>query len=248
MGYSIELTNQHLTRQLDLIPVETLGLPIKIIGAGAIGSFAALQLAKMGFTNLEVWDHDTVSIENMSCQFYRFRDIGKFKVEALRDIIKDFTEVDIKVHSKKWEPDSSHSGVVVSAVDCMETRKNIWEQIQDNCFNVNYVIDPRMGAEDALMYTMSPWKEKDKKAYVATLYSNESAVQERCTAKSTIYTANFMSALVAKAIKNIACGQSYPRVTLWSIGANQIQSFEADTERKQSFKELMDTVFGGAAV
>lgn len=226
MGYSIKLTHEHLTRQMDLIPVSNLGVGIKIVGAGAIGSFAALQLAKMGFTNLEVWDHDTVSVENMSCQFYRFKDIGKPKVVALKELIHDFTNEEIVVHHEKWAPALGQSGILIVAVDCMDARRSIWDQIKSTQFGITHVIDPRMGAEDALMYTMIPWEEKDNKAYLKTLYSNEDAVQERCTAKATIYTANFVSALVAKAVKNIACEQPYPRVTQWSISKNQIQSWE----------------------
>jgi len=217
------LTHEHLTRQVDLIPVSKLGLPIKIIGAGAIGSFAALQLAKMGFTDLEVWDFDSVSIENMSCQFYRFKDIGKPKVQALAELIKDFTGVDIVVHNEKFTAQLEHQGVVLMAVDSMKARSDIWADISRKSFMVKAVIDPRMGAEDALMYVMSPWADKDKEDYKNTLYTDKEAVQERCTAKATIYTANLLSALVSKAIKNIALGQKYPRVSTWSIANNDLK-------------------------
>jgi len=219
----IHLTNEHLTRQLDLIPVEKLGLPIKIVGAGAIGSFAALQLAKTGFTNLEVWDFDTVSVENMSCQFYRFKDIGKPKVVALKDLIKDFTGAEIQVHNEKFRAELEHTGITIVAVDSMKVRKEIWQDIQSKSFMTRFIIDTRMGAEDCLMYTMNPWDSKDKESYEKTLYSDENAVQERCTAKATIYTANLLSGLLTKAVKNIACGESYPRVSQWSIKHNDLK-------------------------
>ena len=39
----MELKHDHLTRQLDIIPLETLGQQVTIIGCGAIGSFLGLQ-------------------------------------------------------------------------------------------------------------------------------------------------------------------------------------------------------------
>ena len=226
----MELTNEHLTRQLDLIPMKSLGLPIKVIGAGAIGSFAALQLVKMGFTDLEVWDFDSVSVENMSCQFYRFKDIGKPKVEALKELILDFTGVEIEVHNERYAPNPAHNGVVLVAVDCMEARKQIWNSITSSMFNVSYVIDPRMGAEDCALYVMNPFDGKDSTAYEKTLYTNAAAVQERCTAKATIYTSNLLSGMVAKAIKNIACKQPYPRITQWSIANNHCLQWSHSNE------------------
>lgn len=219
----MNFAHEHLTRQLDLIPVERLTQPITIIGAGAIGSFVALQLAKAGFTHLIVWDHDVVSIENMNCQFYRFKDIGKLKVNALAELIKDFTNEDITAMPVKWEANPSLQGIVVVAVDSMEVRTEIFNTIKTMCFQVTHLIDPRMGAEAALMYTMSPWTEEE--AYRKTLYSDANAVQERCTAKSTIYTASLLSGMVTKAVKNLACKESYPRVIHWQISDNQMQAY-----------------------
>ena len=70
MTFTPTFPNAHLTRQLDVIPVEILDEPINIIGAGAVGSFTALTLAKMGFAQIAVWDDDVVSEENLNAQFF----------------------------------------------------------------------------------------------------------------------------------------------------------------------------------
>ncbi len=224
----VSLTNEHLTRQMDLIPSEVLDIPITVIGAGAIGSFTTLQLVKMGFTNLEVWDHDVVSVENMSCQFYRFKDIGNAKVDALRSLVKEFTNEDITVIADRFNLRADHKGIILCAVDSMEVRRATFEAIQARAFQVTHFIDPRMGAESALLYCMNPFEPKDHKAYNVTLYSDTDAVQERCTAKATIYTANLLSGLVAKTVKNIACGQAYPRVSTWNIADNALESWTSN--------------------
>ena len=224
MVNNMELENQHLTRQLDLIPIEVLGQPITIIGAGAIGSFTALQLAKMGFVDITVFDDDTIEVENMNCQFYRFKDIGKKKVLALKELIKDFTDVTIEAVSARYES-GFFPGIVISAVDSMAVRKLIWDNHKSQSLNTKYIIDPRMGAENAMMYIMSPMREDDIASYEKSLYTDENAVQERCTAKATIYTANLLSGMVSKAVKDIVTNNAYPRTLIWSIAANDFQAW-----------------------
>jgi len=214
----------HLSRQLDIIPVETLGETITIVGAGAIGSWVALSLAKMGLGNIHVIDFDDVSVENMNCQFYRFSDIGKSKPEALRDLVRDFTGSEISVETLRYEGKEQFPGIVISAVDSMTARKIIWDGHKGS-YKTKFLIDPRMGAEQALLYVMNPSNKTDIATYEKTLYTDDDAVEERCTAKSTIYTANLLSGLVAKAVKDIITGGNYPRITQWSIKDNHQKSW-----------------------
>ena len=220
----MKFVNEHLTRQLDLLPVDKLGVPIKIVGAGAIGSWAGLALAKMGFGDITVCDHDTIEIENMNCQFYRFDDIGKNKAEALRDLIKDFTKTEIQVITEPYQG-GILNGIVISAVDSMEVRKLIWDNHKKCSPNTKFIIDPRMGAETAMLYTMNPMDEQDIVSYEKTLYTDENAEHERCTAKATIYTANMLSGLVAKTVKDIVTGGNYPRTAIWSIRDNDFSAW-----------------------
>lgn len=217
-------THQHLTRQLDLIPVGTLGMPVTIIGCGAIGSFLGLQLAKMGLENITVFDHDEVSIENMSNQFFRFKDIGRNKAGALYSMILDFTGVPINYYRRKFGEQTTDAGklhgIVVVAVDSMEARRMIYESIKATGFNVKYIIDPRMSAEFFTQFTINPFDPKDMETYEKALFSDADAVQERCTAKSTVYTASLAAGIVTKTIKNIMLKQAYPRVTHWNIASS----------------------------
>lgn len=211
----------HLTRQLDLIPMECLRMPVTIIGCGAIGSFLGLQLAKMGVTHITAYDHDTVSIENMSNQFFRFKDIDLNKAQALRSLVYEFTNVTINAQLIKFEPkEAQHlAGIVVVAVDSMEARRMVYESIRKTGFRVKYIIDPRMSAEAFNMYVINPFDPKDCATYEKTLFTDAEGVQERCTAKSTVYTASLGAGLVTKAIKNILLKQQYPRVTMWDIAS-----------------------------
>lgn len=216
----ITLANQHLTRQADIIPDAVRSVPITIIGAGAIGSFTALSLAKAGFTNMTVYDFDTVDVVNLSSQFYRHTDIGKPKVQALKELIYDFTGESITVHNAPWYG-SLHGhtleGIVIAAADCMKVRKDIFETCTTIALNVKYLIDPRMSAETLSLYALDPRDKEQAARYAKTLYTNEEAVQERCTAKATIYTVNLLAGLVVKTLKNMQLAQAYPSVTHWSV-------------------------------
>lgn len=213
------MTNPHLTRQLDILPPEKTEIPITVIGAGAIGSFTVLALAKMGFEMIQVFDNDEIEVENMNCQFYRFKDIGKPKVIALKELVKEFTNVEIDARHELYER-GSFKGIVISAVDSMKARKLIWDNHKELSPATKFIIDPRMGAETAMLYAMNPMSVKDIVSYEKTLYSDDNAEHERCTAKATMYTACMLSGLVAKTVKDIVTNGNYPRTVVWSIKDN----------------------------
>lgn len=216
-------SNRHLTRQFDIIPLDVLSKPVTIIGCGAIGSFLGLQLAKMGVTNLTLFDHDSIEIENMSNQFFTHHAIGSNKALALKDLILAFTGGPVTAIPRKFGeqiPDAMNAqGIVVVAVDSMEARRMVYESIKEKNFQVDYIVDPRMSAEFFTMYVINPHKTKDQETYEKTLFSDSEGVQERCTAKSTVYTASLGAGLVTKAVKNILLKQQYPRITHWDIAS-----------------------------
>jgi len=222
----VKLIAEHLTRQAEIIPLENIenAPPITIIGAGAIGGWLTLALAKMGLTKLTVFDFDKVEIENMNAQLYRFSDIGKPKVEALKELVHDFTEITIDAINDKYTGGKPFEGIVITALDNMEARKAIWEAHKGTLI-CSHILDPRMGAETALMYVARPIDVDDQRDYEATLLSDDDSVQERCTAKATIYTANLLSGLVAKAVKDLITGAPYPRLVQWDIPTMQINAF-----------------------
>lgn len=223
----MEFVNQHLVRQSDLIPFEVLSEPITVIGAGAIGSWTTLALAKMGFSNLTVFDDDRVSWENMSSQFFRHADVDLPKVWSLARMVKDFTGIDVNAVNARYES-GVFPGIVISAVDSMAARKLIWENHAGKSFGTRAIIDPRMGAESAILFVMNPLDTKDCESYPKSLYSDDAALQERCTAKATIYTANMLSGLVCKAVKDLLTRSDYLRTAQWNIAEN---SFDAHSHK-----------------
>jgi len=220
-------TPEMLTRQLELIPDEALAKSITIVGAGAVGSFTALALAKMGYHNLDVYDFDVVDTENMNCQFFRISDIGKPKVEALQDLIQDFIGVEIQINNKRIEPTDTIMGdIIITAVDKIEVRRHLFEL--GAC---NYLIDPRMGAEYASMQVVDMFDSNAKDNYAKSLYASDEVVHERCTAKATMYTVNLLAGQVAKAVKDVTTGNKYIKTLEWNINSNSLMAFDSNGSR-----------------
>ncbi len=217
-----------LTRQLEIIPMKALEMPVTIIGGGAIGSFVALNLVKMGMDNVTVYDDDEVSIENMNCQFLPIGDVGRMKTDSLRDSILNFTGVRINAMPERFTGSPEQvlklRGIVISSVDSMEVRKLIWETVKEN-FRVQWLIDPRMSAEYAVSFVMNPNDSRDIESYEKTFFLDKDSVQERCTMKSTIFTATMIAGYVAKHVKDLVTNNEYARITHWAIDKNVLQNW-----------------------
>ena len=207
---------EFLTRQSTLIPSELLSQKITIIGAGAIGSHTAIMLARMGISNIEVWDFDVVGEENMNNQGYDISDINIPKVIALTGKIKRAIGFDISPCFKKYEG-GDLKGIVIAAVDSMATRKLISENLE----MADFVIDPRMAAEHASLYVYPA----DSEVYPKSLFPDRDVPFVPCTEKSTIYCASLISGLVVKAVKDIITGGNFTKHVEWNLKTNKYQSW-----------------------
>lgn len=192
---------KHLIRHFDLIDFDLLSTPITVIGAGGIGSWSTFALAKMGFSNITVYDSDMVDIVNVGNQLYGFNDVGLTKVGAL-SIWCENVGSKINAISRKFVPEDGKNlkGIVILAVDSMEARKMLNDSIPQDCF----LIDGRMGAEKILLYTA--FNHMTRLSYSATLYSDVSAEQVACTAKATSYCALTISGMITGQVKSFLLG------------------------------------------
>lgn len=231
----MELTRQEISRQIDIIPPSILDKSILVIGAGAIGSWTILALAKMGFSKISVIDHDEVDIVNMASQFYGVKDVGSPKVAALAGRIQEMVGLKLThVIPEKWPVkgfETESFDIVIPAVDSMDIRTQVFNMLKDKAPACQAIIDARMGAETALLYAINPMSGEDQKVYKNTLYTDEEAVQAPCTAKSTTYCALVLSGLVAQTVRDVLMRKKYMRslqLTLkdhaWEAGVKQLTS------------------------
>lgn len=198
-------------RQLDIVNPNELDMlgSVTLIGAGGIGSPTALALTKMGITDLSVYDDDEVDNHNIPNQIYKLNGVGKPKVDCLKELCQDFSGVEITANKKRFDLDGKNlNGIVISAVDSMDSRIEIWNLIKYKPLVTHY-IDSRMAAEIAVMYTIRPTNSSDIQMYEETLYTDKESVETRCTEHSIIYNVFGISSFIANQIKRIAKNEQY---------------------------------------
>ena len=140
--------SERYTRQLDLINIEELNFPIHIIGAGGIGSWTALLLAKMGCPNISIYDNDTVEEHNIASQFFKQNQLGGQKTDSLSSNIEEQTGIILNAKINIDEEQITE-GLIIIAIDSIEERIRLANIYKDR--NV-YIIDGRMGGLQLEIY------------------------------------------------------------------------------------------------
>jgi hypothetical protein len=205
MSWGAVMTDDRFARQRDLLPPEKLAaLKVTIIGAGAVGSFTCLTLAKMGVTDITVFDGDTIEEHNLPNQWYKPTHVGWNKTDALRDIIVEFTGVELRAHSHHYTHEPL-TGIVICAVDTMDTRLLLWREVKK--FKPDLYIDARMGVEVGKILVVNPADPASYRRYEEDLYPSSEALHAPCTAKATVYCAAGLGAFIGGSIAGYALGR-----------------------------------------
>ena len=169
-----------LSKSYDYFQPEKDDARVHIIGCGSVGSTVAENLVRMGVTKLTLWDFDTVEAHNIVNQMFRQKDIGRLKVEALRELLIEINpEVadSIILKPNGWSG-KTLSGYIFLCVDNIELRRKIVEQHMDSTY-VKAVYDFRTRLEDAQHYAADWSSEKMKEDLLNSMqFSHEEAAEE----------------------------------------------------------------------
>jgi molybdopterin/thiamine biosynthesis adenylyltransferase len=196
-------------------------LDVTLIGCGGIGSAAALALAKMGVGKLELWDADYVNSINLATQLHALDEVNNLKVEAVERMIAQFsddTEVSaIGHHVNGSEP--SFGYVIISAVDSISARKEIWASILEG--GCSFYLDARMAAEELQLYCVDM---RDPTWYEDMLGDeNDASIPDLpCTAKATFFCGMIAGGMIGSAVKKIATSQLNPKVLVLNMATNNL--------------------------
>lgn len=188
--------------------------PILVVGAGGIGSWVCLCLARIGCT-IYLYDADRFEVHNMGGQLVRNTDIGANKVDAVKDIVISLVgpSTKILVNTAMYDEDSPTSPIVISAVDSMAGRKLLfekWAKIyggkDDSIF-----IDGRLLAEDYQVYSVIKGRLD---AYRETIVDDKLIPTENCSLKSTTHCSLGIASEIVSVLSNFAANQ----VTMKEVG------------------------------
>ena len=186
-------TKGRFSRQSDLVPAERLAqLTIIVIGVGAIGRQVALQLAAIGARRLQLIDFDHVDETNITTQGYLVEDVGVPKVSALaRSISKLDGSIQVELVQDRFRPMISVGQAIFCCVDSIETRAAIWRCVSRRA---EFWADGRMLGEAIRVLVAAD--DGGRRHYPTTLFAGSEAQGGRCTARSTIYSANITAGLM----------------------------------------------------
>ena len=152
----------NIQKHMDFFAPTELEAQVHLIGCGAIGSHLAEQMARLGISNVHLWDFDTVSAHNIANQNFRDKDIGVLKAHALEEIMKEINpEIEITIHDDGWKEGARLSGWVFLAVDNIDIRREIIQNNLDNPYIKGYC-DIRMGLTDSQIYFINTPKLIDQ--------------------------------------------------------------------------------------
>jgi len=194
-----------------------------ILGCGAIGSSAAVQICRMGGDNFYLYDYDQVESVNIGVSQFNHSDIGKNKVDALKEHLLNInpnvqvTTIHAMFEEYRYQGEKD---IAILGFDSMESRL---EAVICLCkykeAKPQYIIDGRMGAEHYQQYIIDqPTLTKYKKYW----YSDEEGSTEPCNAKATSYCSNMSGSFIANAIRKLITGQPYDREISFNFPTNMI--------------------------
>ena len=186
--------NDRFERQQDLVPTESLAaVNAQVIGVGAIGRQVALQLAALGICRLQLIDFDTVEPTNVTTQgYFGQTDLGLPKVVATERLIH---QIDPDIHviavKDRYRPSHGVADAVFCCVDTISARQAIWRSTAGGC---SFWCDGRMLGEVIRVLAVAGGLGREH--YPSTLFAQSEAQPGRCTARSTIYSANVAAGLM----------------------------------------------------
>ena len=173
---------------------------VVLIGAGSIGSFIALFLAKAGVTDITVYDADTVASHNVPMSLYRENDVGRYKVEALHEIVHALTGVELTIHAINYKDQTLKRCSVIASVDDMDHgRVPIWKHVRGSP-SIDIFLDTRVLEGYGELYSIVPFSSDDVTNYDKTFFTNSEVSPRLCGTHGVAFVS---TALASSAVASL---------------------------------------------
>ncbi len=166
---------------------------VLIGGAGGTGSWLALLLTRLG-SRVVIYDFDSIESHNLGGQLYPMKDIGKQKVDSLKQTIKDFCNEEILVFNEMITSETMTNKFVFSCFDNMKARKEMFDAwIEGNKGDSTALFtDLRLIMEQASIFCVKNTPE-DIEKYRANLFDDSEVPDAPCTARQTSHAASLIA-------------------------------------------------------
>ena len=217
---SIERTkSDRFARQRELVPSDRLAdVTVTVIGVGAIGRQVALQLASIGAPRIQLVDFDMVEVTNVTTQGYLSNDVGQPKVLATADAIRCLDgSIQVDTVQDRYRAKLNIGQAIFCCVDSISARAAVWRSAGSRC---RFWVDGRMLGEVIRVLVVA--EEHGREHYPTTLFPQSESQPGRCTARSTIYTANIAAGLMLHQLARWLRGQPVDRDTTLNLLASEL--------------------------
>ena len=187
-----------------------------VAGCGGIGSWTTLLLARMKPASMFIYDNDTIEAVNMSGQLYSQSDLGRPKVSALAEMIRNYAGYgSVFAISERFTEESEASDIMICGFDNMAARKlffNKWlshvqskpEEERKNCL----FIDGRLAAEEFQVLCIKGDDEYNINRYNNEfLFSDVEADETICSYKQTTFCANMIASYMVNLFVNFCANE-----------------------------------------
>ena len=194
---------------------------IILAGVGGIGSFVGFLLARMKPVSMFIYDDDIVESANMSGQLYGQSDLGRPKVSALAEMIRNYADYSsVFAINERFTEESEASDTMICGFDNMTARKlffNKWvnhiqskpEEERKNCL----FIDGRLAAEEFQVLCIKGDDEYNINRYNNEfLFSDAEADETICSYKQTTFCANMIASYMVNLFVNFCANQVGPLI------------------------------------
>lgn len=192
---------------------------IIIAGIGGIGSNVAFQLARMIPANLTLYDDDTVEMVNMAGQLFSNKDIGEFKVDAIANMISNYTSMNqVLAIRDKFTSDKEPGDIMICGFDNMRARaiffsswvshlKDKTEEERKKCL----FIDGRLSMDTLQILCIRGDDQYDIDRYEGEfLFTDYEADATVCSMKQTTYLACMIGSLMVNLFTNFIANSLNP--------------------------------------
>ena len=192
-----------------------------LAGVGGIGSYVGFLLARMKPASMFIYDDDIVEAVNMSGQLYSQSDLGRLKVSALADMIRNYAGYSsVFAISERFTDESEASDIMICGFDNMVARRlffNKWlshvqskpEEERKNCL----FIDGRLAAEEFQVLCIKGDDEYNINRYSNEyLFSDAEADETICSYKQTTFCANMIASYMVNLFVNFCANQCEPLI------------------------------------
>ena len=188
---------------------------ILIGGVGGIGSWLAMLLARTNVHELWLFDDDKVEAVNLAGQFFGVSDIGKYKVEAVTQRVRDMANLYRCNYSKeKYTRGKFTWDIMMCGFDNMDARRVFFDKWQYDARRRTdpskcLFLDGRLSAETLQVYCIQGDDTQAMHEYMEhCLFSDDEADHTVCSYKQTSFMANMIAGTMVNLFVNWSANQA----------------------------------------